>query len=55
MARYPPGRPVWLLSGVDERGWRWLRLVIPLGPLGRAWVACPGATSSSGVRRPSAW
>lgn len=35
VARYLPGRPVRLLSGVDERGRRWLRLVVPLGPAGR--------------------
>jgi hypothetical protein len=35
VARHLPGRPVRLLSGVDERGRRWLRLVVPLGPAGR--------------------
>lgn len=35
VARHLPGRPVKLLSGVDKRGRRWLRLVIPLGPVGR--------------------
>ncbi|APD10433.1 MULTISPECIES: hypothetical protein [Thermus] len=31
VARYLPGHPVRLLSGVDERERRWLRLVIELG------------------------
>jgi len=35
VARHLPGRSVKLLSGVDKRGRRWLRLVIPLGPVGR--------------------
>jgi hypothetical protein len=33
VARYLPGHPVRLLSGVDERDRRWLRLVIELGSL----------------------
>lgn len=35
VARHLPGRPVKLLSGVDEKDRRWLRLVIPLAPAGR--------------------
>ncbi len=31
--RYFPGRPLKLLSSADERGRRYLRVVIPLGPL----------------------
>lgn len=32
--RYFPGRPLKLVSGTDEKGRRWLRVVVLLGPSG---------------------